>query len=201
MTHEPRRLYPPNCASALLAALAIFPLLLTAATARAAETVLAAPALDAGKWSLNLAKNDAGTVVGHRLVLVADDWVLGQKQRTSPLRLTLNCGVATTDVWIENELGARGDEVDVTVAFDEDLVEKRNWGTANNGRYVGLWGLGGPFIERALLHQRLRMTFEMAAGVPAIATFDLRGLDRAIGQLGKSCDWNKGQGDQIDAQR
>lgn len=43
------------------------------------------------------------------------------------------------------------------------------------------------------------MALEMATGVPAVATFGLNGLDHAIGQLGQSCDWSKGHGDNIDA--
>jgi hypothetical protein len=164
-----------------------------------AEDAMNAPSAAAGHWSFSQVTDDAGYIVGYRLQVLADQAITGQLYRSGNLRLTLNCALAgITDVWIENPLGIRGAEVDVITVFDNEAPERRNWGTAGNGDYIGLWGRGGPFIARALLHDRLGLTVEMAAQRPAFVSFDLRGLASAVRELERYCRWDHGPGDKVD---
>ena len=167
--------------------------------AQGAEDHMNAPSAGAGRWSFSRTMDGAGHIIGYRLQILADRAIPGQISRSGNLRLTFNCSLSgITDVWIENPLGIRGAEVDVITVFDNEAPERRNWGTSGNGDYIGLWGRGGPFIARALLHDRLGLTVEMAAERPAFVSFDLRGLGSTVRELEHSCRWNHGPGDPVD---
>ena len=167
--------------------------------ATAAEEGLDAPASGAGGWAFSRATNDAGQVVAYRLELPAQQEFQGQRLRFSKPRLTINCSPFGTDVWIETDLDATGPSVDVALVFDGEPPQNLNWGNSGDGRYAGLWGRGGAFINRALGHRSLSVSVDLGDGPPNRAWFDLTGLDRAARELGDSCDWRGVPGQSMDS--
>ena len=174
--------------------LTIAAIAVSATVAAAAEEGLDAPASGAGSWAFSRATNDAGQVVAYRLELPAQQEFQGQRLRFSKPRLTINCSPFGTDVWIESDLDAKGPNVDVTLVFDGEPPQNLNWGNSGDGRYAGLWGRGGAFINRALGHRSLSVSFDLGDGQPSLVWFDLTGLARAARELGDSCDWRSNPG-------
>jgi hypothetical protein len=106
--------------------------------------------------------------------------------------LTVRCSGGVTDVFVLTESAAKVEESKdhrtVHVAIDEGPERIERW--VESADYDALFAPDGPAMAREIAAGRtLRFGFTPYNAVPAVAEFDIRGFDRLIDSVAKSCRW------------
>lgn len=106
--------------------------------------------------------------------------------------LTVRCSGGVTDVFVLTESAAKVEETKdhrtVRVAIDEGPERIERW--VESADYDALFAPDGPAMAREIAAGRtLRFGFTPYNAPPVLAEFDIRGFDRLIGSVAKSCRW------------
>ncbi|MGH9745214.1 MAG: type VI secretion system-associated protein TagO [Candidatus Acidiferrales bacterium] len=153
--------------------------------------------ITADRWVVKEDKSpmdDSRTVV---LSLESEDVIQGPLGAKRP-SLIIRCQEGKTDTYVVTRMAASveedydgGPRLDHTVKirFDDGNAIEERWD--ESGAHDALFiGADGKEFVRTLAHtQRLTFQFTPFNANPAIARFDLRGLDAHLGRVADACRW------------
>jgi hypothetical protein len=123
--------------------------------------------------------------------LPADNTVAVWMKRVRPL-LVVRCLDRTTEVFVYTESAAaiepQDDEHTVRLAFDDEPAETERWPDA--AAHDALFAPDGEAFARRLARAgRLRFSFTPHNAAPVEARFELRGFDKLVDPLARTCRW------------
>jgi len=145
-----------------------------------------------GGWQVDEQRSEMDGSPTVILSLDSPDSVEGWLESAKP-SLVIRCLEHKTSVYIVTGMGAQPvqgayDEYSVEVRFDEEKPATQWWTQSTDSK--ALFATNTIALARRLAKaNRLRFRFPPFNASPAIATFDLRGLDRLLPKVTQACSW------------
>lgn len=165
---------------------------------RTTATTPADQSLVADKWQVSESRSpmdDSKTVV---LSLESDDVIQGPAGARKP-KLMIRCKEGKTDTYVvtgmaasveEDYDGGPREDHTVNIRLDEGSPLTEHWdeSSPHDALFIGADGMAFAKI----LAQTKKLTFQFTPfdANPAVARFDLRGLDKHLGRVADACGWN-----------
>lgn len=160
-----------------------------------AQENVSSPAASASAW-LALTETSSMTDDTNHFVSVQSESFQQCRQygNTGPITLTARCLEDTTAIMIHGDChlasGFSG-YGEVTWRTDEDKPTTRQFEASTDSSALGLWSgrQSIPAIKELFGKERLVVRFMPFGMSPVEATFDISGLEEAIGPLREECGW------------
>ena len=151
---------------------------------------------EAGVWQVEeeRSKMDGSPTV--ILGLRSTDTVHGWLETATPT-LVVRCQEHKTSVYIVTGMaaqpgeGASSDAYPIELRFDEEKPTTQWWGQSTDNKGLGVWSSSKAIAlsRRLAKANKLLFRFTPFNASPAIASFDLHGLDRLLPKVAHACDW------------
>lgn len=149
---------------------------------------------DAGKWEVteDVSKFDDSRTVFLRLT--SEDTHPGKFGGQTHSYLAIACREHDTNLWMtfaDSFMSSNTGGGSVTYRLDSDPAESKPFTESNNNKSLGLWSGSSsvPFAKAMIGKDRLVVRATPYNASSVTATYDIRGLSKAIEPLRAACDW------------
>lgn len=176
------------------------PGVVTAETATASTPALNADAVPldkpkTGKWTLEVVKSKMKDTTDAFADLVSQESVqCASFGEASPLQLTLRCMENTTAITVGGNChlasGFQG-YGKVTYRIGDHEAQSKNFQASTDNQVLGLWSGSAaiPMIKEMLGEEKMLVRFTPFSMSPVEVEFDITGIDEAVADIRKSCNW------------
>ncbi len=154
-----------------------------------------APAGSAGHWRQRTAASSDPGQAGPTVFVDSAERVSCRLTRPRPVRLIIACLGNVTSVAFETGCFMTSSRYrnygDVTYRIDGGSPKVAAMAAGNDDRSLGFWSgdVAIPFVRDLLAKSRLTAKMTPFSEDPLQASFDIRGLEKAIAPVRKTCGW------------
>lgn len=150
------------------------------------------PSISADKWTVKIGRSqmdDSKTVV---LSLRADNDVQAWLEDKRPI-LNIRCKEGKTQVYVWTGTAATVEEMEghtIRVRLDDGTPSAQTWGESTDHNSLFFDEDAITFVKQIVKAKTLAFQFTPFNASPAVAQFDLRGLENHISDLAAACGWS-----------
>jgi len=143
------------------------------------------------RWNFSTKKSSLDDTLSVYMAVQANEVFAGTLNKPTRASLHLRCAENTTAFYIDWDVFLSTRNINMTYRIDEQKAVTKRFDVSSDHKALGYFGGGQsiPFIKSMLGHNKLLTQVTPYGANPVTVTFDISGLDKAIGALRRSCGW------------